>query len=91
MEIYGSLKCFYMRNLELSLAKLKTYGFPKDVLTEMHSYLKNCKQKLQSTVAPAQQKNVAAGVLQRYIGDGHQLFSIFINNLFLLIQYMILV
>ena len=57
----------------------------------MLSYLKNRKQKLQLTVAATQQKNVTAGVPQRAIADGHQLFSFFVNifykYLVLLIQY----
>ena len=56
----------------------------------MCSYLVNRKQEVVTNNSASTTKTVVAGVPQRYIGDP-LLFSFFINDLILFIQYAILV
>ena len=80
-------KVFGIINHDLLLAKRKAYGSSKNALTLMCNYLKNSKQKV--VINNSTTKAVVAGVPQGFI-DGPLLFSIFINNPVLFIQYTII-
>ena len=70
---------------KLLLAKLKAFGFSKDALTLMCSYLKNCKQRV-VIIALAQQKYL----FQNFYKNLQMLFNTFLNDLVLFMQYTIL-
>ena len=67
-------------NHDLLIAKLKAYGFSKEVLKLMKSYLKSRKQKVQINNKFSSERNVIAGVLQGSI-DGPLLFNLFMDDL----------
>ena len=68
---------------------LAEYSFSKKALTPMCSYLKSCKQRVAINNSANTKKTVAAGIPKGSINDP-LLFSIFINDPFLFIQYTIL-
>lgn len=77
-------KAFDTVNHGLLLLKLKAYGFSEDALTLMCTYLKNQKQRVVINNSASITETVIAGVPQGS-ADGLLLFSIFINNLVLVI------
>ena len=79
-------KAFDTINHALLLAKLKTYGFLKQALSFMCSYLKNKRQRVQTNNKFCSLNKVIAGVRQGSI-DGPLLFNLFINDLFLFICF----
>ena len=66
-------KAFDTINHNLLLAKLKAYGFSKQALSFMCSYLKNRRQRVQINNKFSSLKEVIAGVRQGSI-DGSLLF-----------------
>ena len=73
-------KAFSTISYDLKLAKLKTYGFSTNNLNFIHSYLKNRKQKVQINNKFSLERDVIAGVPQRFIA-GPLLFGLLINNI----------
>ena len=69
-------KDFDTINHDLLIAELKAYGFSKEVLKLMKSYLKNRKQKMQINNKFISERDVSAGVPQ-----GPLLLNLFINDL----------
>ena len=82
-------KAFDTINHDLTLAKLKAYGFSTNALNLMHSYLKNRKQKVQINNKFSLERKVIARVPQGSI-DGPLLFNLIINDLVFFIQYSVL-
>ena len=81
-------KAFDTINHGLVLAKLKAYGFSKQALSFMCSYLNNRRQRVQINNKFSSLKEVLAGVPQGSI-DGPLLFNLLINDLFLFICYIL--
>ena len=79
-------KAFDTINHDLLLAKLKAYGFSKQALSFMCSYLKNRRQRIQINNKFTSLKEVIAGVPQGSI-DGPPLFNLLINDIFLFICF----
>ena len=67
-------KAFDTTNHDLLISKLKAYGFSKEVLKLMKSYLKNRKQLVQITNKFSSETDVIAGVPQGSM-DGPLLFN----------------
>ena len=72
-------------NHDLLITKLKAYGFSKEALKLMKSYLKNRKQKVQINNKISSERDVIARVSQGSI-DGPLLFNLFINDLVFFIE-----
>ena len=79
-------KAFDTITHDLLLAKLKAYGFSKQVLSSICSYLKDRRQRVQINNKFCSLKEVIAGVPQSSI-DGLLLFNLFINDIFLFICF----
>ena len=79
-------KIFDSINHGLLLAKLKAYGFSKQALSFMCSYLKNRRHRVQINNKFSGLKEVIAGVPQGSI-DEPLPFNFFINDLFLFICF----
>ena len=74
---------------DLMIAKLKAYGFSKEALKSMKSYLKNRKQKVQINNKFSSERDVIAKVLQGSI-DGPLLFNLFVNDLVFFVEECVL-
>ena len=79
-------KAFDTINHDLLLAKLKAYGFSREALALMCSYLKNRKQKVVINNSASTIQTFIAGIPQGSI-DGSLLFNLFVNDLVLFIEY----
>ena len=78
-------KVFDTINHDLLIVKLKAYGFSKEALKLMKSYLKNRKQKVQINNKFSSERDVIAGVPQGSI-DSPLLLNLFINDLLFVIE-----
>ena len=78
-------KAFDTINHDLLIAKLKAYGFSKEALKLMKSYLKNWKQKVQINNKFSSERDVIAEVLQGSI-DVPLLFNFFVNDLVFFVE-----
>ena len=78
-------KAFDTINHDLLIAKLKAYGFSKEALKLMKSYLKNREQKMQINNKFSSEIDVITGVPQGSI-DVSLFFNLFINDLVFFIE-----
>ena len=78
-------KAFDTISHDLLIAKLKAYGFSKEALKLMKSYLKNRKQNVQINNKFSSERDAIIGVAQGTI-DGPLLFNLFINDLVFFIE-----
>ena len=83
--LWISQKPLIQINHDQLIAKLKVYGFSKEALKLMKSYLKNRKQKVQINNKFSSKRDVIAGVSQGSI-DGPLLFNLFRNDLVFFIE-----
>ena len=81
-----SPKAFDTINHGLLLSQLPTYGFSKQALSFMCSYLKNGRQRVQINNKFSSLKEVIVGVTQGSI-DEPLIFNLFINDIFLFICF----
>ena len=77
--IYGSFKGLDTINHELLVAKRHAYGFSKNALNLMCSYLKNRRQRVQINNNFSATKTVIVGIPQGST-NGPLLFNLFIND-----------
>ena len=82
-------KAFDTINHDLLIAKLKAYGFSKQALKLMKSYVKNWKKKVQISNKFSSERDVIVGVPQGSI-DNRLLFNLFINDPVFFIEQCIL-
>ena len=75
-RIYPSICTLFIYE---SLSRLHAYGFSKNALNLMSSYLTNRKQGVQNNSIFSAAKTIISGILQRSIG-GPLLFKSFIND-----------
>ena len=78
-------KAFGRMNQDLSIAKLGAYGFQKDALSLIKSYLTKRRQRVRLNSNFSAWERIISGVLQGSI-LGPLLFNIFLNDLFLFIE-----
>ena len=78
-------KAFHTINYELLIAKLHAYGFSKESLKLIKSYLSNCWQRTKINLSFTSQSELILGVPQESV-LGPLLLSIYINNLFYLTE-----
>ena len=78
-------KVFDAINHDLLIAKLKAYGFSKEALKLMKSYLNSRKQKVQINYKFSSERDVIAGVPKGTI-DSPLPFNLFINDLVFFIE-----
>ena len=76
---YLFMKVFDTINHHILLARLHAYGFSKNALNLMSSYLTNRKQGVQNNSNFSAAETIISGILQRSIG-GPLLFKLLIND-----------